>query len=390
MKILMIAPVPFFAPRGTPIAIFGRLRALSSLGHDVDLIIYHVGKDIVIPGVNIYRIQNLPFIKEVPVGPSWTKVLLDVLVVTKAFRMLLSDRYDLLHTHEEASVFGSVLAKIFKIRHMYDFHSSIPEALGNFGYGRFSLLIKLFEWIERRVIQGSDAIIAISPALADYIRKIDKIVPIEVIENSIEEVDISSIKDESLKTFKCEYSLLDREKIVLYVGTFEPYQGLELIIDSVELVIKRFKEVKFVFVGGRSDQIQCYRDIADERGVSSYFLFTGIRPPEEIPMFFNIAQVLVSPRISGLNPPLKIYGYLQSGKPIVATNNICHTQVLSPEIAYLVEPNPGDIAEGIVYALENPKLGEKMGERARQFFEEKYNYSNFVKLTDKILRLATK
>jgi len=226
--------------------------------------------------------------------------------------------------------------------------------------------------------------------LADYIRKIDNKVPIEVIEDSTEEVDISSITEESLKKFKREHSLLDGKRIVLYLGTFEPYQGLELLIDSAELVTQRFKEVKFVLVGGRSNQIQHYRDIVKERDLSSYFFFTGIRPPEEIPMYFNIAQVLVSPRRGGLNPPLKIYGYLQSGKPIVATNNICHTQVLNPEIACLVKPDREDMAKGIIYMLENPESGERMGEKARQFFEKNYNYNNFVKSTDQILRLATK
>jgi glycosyltransferase involved in cell wall biosynthesis len=98
--------------------------------------------------------------------------------------------------------------------------------------------------------------------------------------------------------------------------------------------------------------------------------------------------MLVSTRIKGENPPLKIYSYLHSGKPIVATNHISQTQVLNSEIAYLVEPNPEDIAEGIIHILENPDIGEAMGARARKFFEENYNYENLLDATDKILQLA--
>ena len=50
-------------------------------------------------------------------------------------------------------------------------------------------------------------------------------------------------------------------------------------------------------------------------------------------------DILVSPRIRGTNTPLKIYSYLRSGKPIVATDLLTHTQVLSPDVARLVAPD---------------------------------------------------
>jgi len=388
MKILMIAPQPFFEPRGGPFSILGRVQALSLLGHEVDILTYHVGQDISIPGITIYRTPPFEFIKEIPIGPSCVKVFLDFFVLLKSFKMLRGNSYNLIHTHEEGSIFGTVLAKLFKLPHLYDFHSSLPQALGNFGYDKVPLLIRVFEWIERIIIRSSDALIAISPELANYVRKIDKNIPLVVIEDIFEALDSRRVSEGSIRKLREEHSLLDGEKIVLYVGTFEPYQGLELLIDSARIVTNRFKGVKFILVGGRSDQIQRYRDIANERGLSSNFLFTGIRPPEEIPMFMDIANVLVSTRVKGQNPPLKIYSYLHSGKPIVATNHVSHTQALNAEIAYLAEPNPEEIAQGIIYLLENPDIGVEMGERARQFFERNYKHDTFVESTDRILRSA--
>jgi glycosyltransferase involved in cell wall biosynthesis len=388
MKILMIAPQPFFEPRGGPFSILGRVRALSLLGHEVDILTYHVGQDICIPGITIHRTPSFKFIKEIPIGPSWVKVFLDFFLVVKSLRMLTGNSYCVVHTHEEGCIFGTLLAKLFKLPHLYDFHSSIPQALGNFGYDKFPLLIRVFEWIERIIIRSSNALIAISPELADYVRKIDKNIPLVVIENAFETVDLGSISEESLRKLRDEYSLSGRERIVLYVGTFEQYQGLDLLIDSVEIVSKHINAVKFVLVGGRSDQIQHYRNRVSKRGLSSFFLFTGVRPPEEIPMFINMANVLVSTRVKGQNPPLKIYSYLHSGKPIVATNHISHTQLLNSGIARLVEPNPEDIAEGIIHLLENPNIGEEMGARAREFFDENYSNKDFLDLTDKILHLA--
>ena len=50
--------------------------------------------------------------------------------------------------------------------------------------------------------------------------------------------------------------------------------------------------------------------------------------------------MLVSPRLKGLNTPMKIYSYLDSGSAVLATRLRTHTQVLDDGIAYLVEPEP--------------------------------------------------
>jgi hypothetical protein len=62
MKIFMIAPVPFFEPRGTPFAVLGRAKALSVLGHEVDILTYPVGQDVSIPGITIYRTPSFKII----------------------------------------------------------------------------------------------------------------------------------------------------------------------------------------------------------------------------------------------------------------------------------------------------------------------------------------
>ncbi len=382
----MIAPVPFFEARGTPISVLGRLRALSSLGHEVDLLTYHLGKDVSIPGIKIHRAPNIPFIKDVPVGPSLSKVFLDIFLIVKAYRMLRHKHYDLIHTHEEACWFGAILTKIFRVRLLYEFGSSLPQVLRSSGYGRFWFLILLFEWLERWVIHSTHALIVISPALADYVKKINDKVPLAVIENAIDIVDPKPISEEVIQNFKLNYPQLEGKKIVLYTGTLEPYQGIDLLISSAERILEIRNDVMFVLVGGKPNQVKDYKNLATKNGFGSHFLFTGIRPPEEIPIYINIADALVSPRISGNNTPLKIYSYLQSGKPIIATNHISHTQVLSPEVAILVESEPQALAHGIISVLDNPIPASKIGGQARAYFESRYNYQTLIKKTEEILQ----
>src|SRR4051794_19950351 len=106
MRILMIAPEPFFEPRGTPFSEYHRIRALLELGHTVDLVTYPFGQDVSLPGLRVFRTLRPPFMTEVGIGPSWGKIPLDILVACSTLRRALTSRYDAVHSHEEGSWFG--------------------------------------------------------------------------------------------------------------------------------------------------------------------------------------------------------------------------------------------------------------------------------------------
>ena len=85
---------------------------------------------------------------------------------------------------------------------------------------------------------------------------------------------------------------------------------------------------------------------------------------------------------------MKIYSYLKSGKPIVATNLYTHTQVLNSEVAMLVDPNPQTFAEGICAVLESTELASSLGEHARKMFDQQYSFQTFLDLTDQVIQFA--
>jgi len=279
----------------------------------VDLVTYHVGQNLVIPRVTIFRTPMLSFVRHVPIGPSQIKLLLDVLLLFRALGLMLRKRYDLLHTHEEASFFGVLLAQMFRIPHVYDMHSSLPQQLTNFQYTRSRSVVRLFEWLESRTINSSDAVITICPALAEQVRKLNGRVPQLMIENvPSAEADPEVVSDESLRRFRLDHSL-EGKRVILYAGNFEAYQGIDLLLSSAEQVVARAQDAVFLLVGGKPEQVQHYKDLVAERGLSSHFRFAGQRPPQEIAGYMRLAEVLVSPRTVGTNTPLKVYEYLQSG-----------------------------------------------------------------------------
>ena len=143
-------------------------------------------------------------------------------------------------------------------------------------------------------------------------------------------------------------------------------------------MVDAFPKVTFLLVGGTREQIESLRNLANEVGVEKFFVFATRQPIEHIPDFLRLADVLVSPRSEGTNTPLKVYSYLRSGKPIVATDLPTHRQVLSDELAILVKPEPRHIAKGLLSFLKDDGLRKEFSQRCREFADENYSDEAFV------------
>ena len=379
MRILMIAPEPFFEPRGTPFSEYHRIRALVELGHTVDLVTYPFGRDVSLPGLRVFRSLRPPFVRDVGIGPSWRKVPLDVFVAASAFRRALAGRYDAVHSHEEGSWFGVLVAGMLGVPHLYDMHSSLPQQLQNFAYSRSRFLASVFKRLERFVIGRSRVVIVICPQLEDVVREIDAAVPTVLIENAPGAADTAIAG--SGATVRAKLNLRPDTPVVLYTGTFEAYQGLDLLFASMRPVLQAMPATRLVLAGGRPEQVEEARRTAARLGIADALIFAGQRPAEEIPSFLDAADVLVSPRSLGTNTPLKIYQYLQSGKPIVATRLLTHTQVLDDDVAFLTETTPDGFGAGLLTALSDPERARRVGARARQLAESKYSYEAYLART---------
>ena len=387
MRILMIAPEPFFEPRGTPFSEYHRIRALTSLGHTVDLVTYPFGRDMPMAGLRVFRCLRPPFIRGVRIGPSWAKVPLDLSVAFSAARRALSGNYDAIHSHEEGAFVGVVLAWLTRRPHLYDMHSSLPQQLTNFSFSRSRVLHWLFERMERLVIRSSRVVIVICPQLAERVKEVDPAARPVLIENAPGSGD-APIAGAGARV-RGEFGLSETTPLVVYTGTFEAYQGLDLLFAAAREVCEKRPEVRFLLAGGRPAQVAQARQQAREAGVESVTVFAGERPAEEVPAFLDAADVLVSPRSTGTNTPLKIYQYLRSGRPIVATRLLTHTQVLDDAVSVLTAPTPGGLAGGILEALSDPVWARELGRRARDLADTKYSYEAYLAKTREALdRLA--
>ncbi|HEU4345171.1 MAG TPA: glycosyltransferase [Candidatus Binatia bacterium] len=166
---------------------------------------------------------------------------------------------------------------------------------------------------------------------------------------------------------------INGHRVILYAGTFEPYQGLDLLVDASAEVVKARRDVRFLCAGGNEKQVNSIKVRANQRRVADYFIFPGLLPPEEVEFLLKIAFILISPRAAGTNTPLKIYSYLRSGVPILATKIVSHTQVLTDDVALLVEPCADALSAGILKLLDDADLRERLAQNARRLAEESYS-----------------
>ncbi len=379
MHILMIAPEPFFEPRGTPFSEYHRIRALLDLGHTVDLVTYPFGENVTMPGLRVFRCTRPPFIRRVRIGPSAAKVPLDVSLAASAFRRAIGGRYDAVHSHEEAAAIGILLSAILGVPHLYDMHSSLPQQLGNFKYSRSRLLRRIFELFERAAVRRSRVVIVICAELERLVREIDPASQPVLIENAPGAGEIGALRGRD--DVRAEFRLATSTPVVLYTGTFEAYQGLDLLFDAAIDVVRARPDVRFLLAGGRRDQLERTRRDLARLGLERHVILAGERPATEIPSLLDAADVLVSPRSRGTNTPLKIYQYLRSGRPIVATRLLTHTQVLNDDIAILTGATPAEFADGILQAIADPDGAGRIGVRAAELAATKYSYAAYLART---------
>jgi glycosyltransferase involved in cell wall biosynthesis len=370
LKILLIAPQPFYQDRGTPIAVRLLAQTLGELGHDVHLLVFHEGVEITIPNVTIHRNITLPGISGIKPGLSLKKLICDFFLFIKCVRLIQTNRFDLIHAVEEAVFMAVIVKKIFRIPYVYDMDSYMSLQLID-KFPSLHLIRRFMEWLEQKAVNNSSGVLAVCQALEDIARKFspDKLV--------------ARLEDITLLATDGEGSDILRERlgitgiIAMYVGNLEKYQGIDLLIESFREALTKNEDLNLVIIGGNKDDILFYQQRVEQLGMQKNIFFCGQRPVDLLGYYLNQADILVSPRIQGNNTPMKIYSYLDSGKPVLATRLPTHTQVLDETIAYLVNPAIMEMAAGFIDLAENNTLRTTLGVNARKRVKEEYSLPAF-------------
>jgi glycosyltransferase involved in cell wall biosynthesis len=370
MRILLVAPQPFYQERGTPIAVRMLVEVLCGQGHAVDLLTYHEGADLDIEGLRILRTPALPGLRHIPIGISWKKLVCDLLISARLLGLALSHRYDVIHAVEEAVFPAILLRSSAGARVVYDMDSMLGESL----VSKWRLLRpaeRLLRALERAVIRRSDAVFAVCNDLARHATLDAPEVPVFLIEDVALPAQQLGHGAEPLR------ELLGVEgPLALYVGNLQRYQGVEQLVRAMAL-LPRALDVTLVLIGGAPEDVARVRSLVGKLHLQERIYLLGPRPLAQLSGFLSQADILVSPRVRGSNTPMKIYSYMNSGNAVLATRIASHTQVLDDDCALLVESSPQALAKGLATLARDDALRARLGAAARRRASERYSAEAF-------------
>jgi glycosyltransferase involved in cell wall biosynthesis len=372
VRILVLAPHPFFQARGTPLAVRRVLEFLSSRGHQLDLLTFHEGEDVEIPNCRIYRIARPLWIRNIRPGFSFKKVVCDLFMFVQCLRMIRKNHYDLIHAVEESAFIAAAMQRLAGIPYVYDMDSSLAEQLVD-AYPSLQFAFPTLRRCEALAVRHSLGVLTVCAALEDVAHGHAPDKPIGRVEDTtllgpeLAHLGNGQSGDSILPT-----AVGSRSLVVMYVGNLEHYQGIGLLLEGFRHALIRVPDAHLVIVGGMDQDIARYRRKTQQLGIVNRVHFLGPQPVTSLEALFHRADVLVSPRLKGLNTPMKIYSYLDSGTAVLATRLRTHTQVLDDRIAYLVAPDPEALGDGLAKLLGDPVLRQRLASQAKAYVQQEF------------------
>ena len=361
------------------------VEGLAGLGHKVHLLAYPMGEEIELPeGVTVHRSPRVPFVHSVPIGFSLRKLMLDIPFAISAFFIARMLEVDVLSGVEEGAFVAGSVGLMLKKPYAIDIDSCLIDQLKTTGAARIPFLLRAINAAEMFFLKRATCAVTVCQALSDNVRAVNASLPIFQIEDC-PQAEALVPQPELMSRIIQRWGLAGKTTLV-YTGNLESYQGIELLLLAFQhyilsLGFEARDNVRLLIVGGKEEDVLHYKGRARELGILAEVILVGNVPLGDIGSYLELADILVSPRTVGANTPLKIYTYMASGKPIVATNLSTHTQVLNDSMAFLSEPTPEGFAAAIKLALEPSEVGEfrrrQTGESAKNTVESYYSKAAF-------------
>lgn len=301
-------------------------------------------------------------------------------VPRKLFQEPLNHPLDIIHAHSSIpiAVFAAIrCANKKRVPFILTYHGDSQEDFGSFFH---RTIISFYnKHLLGKVFSSADVIISPSEYYIDESRFLgkyrDKIV---VIPNGInlEEFDIPYSKEECKRKFG-----LNGKNVVLFVGTLYPLKGPHVLLKAIPKVIKEHEDTIFVFAG--SGNVDEYKKISKELGVEKYVRFTGYVDVGK-PFYYRAADVFVLPSHEEMFPMVLLEASA-SGLPMVVSDLDTLKCIIEEGYngLFTKRGDEKNLADAIIYLLENEDVREKMGKNARKKVED-YSWERIAEETEKV------
>ena len=379
LKVLVVAPTPFFSDRGTHIRILEEALALEKRGASVTIATYHIGADLpeyLHTKIDVRRIRRLLFwYKKLEAGPDWQKIILDIMLIRKVFYLARTGRPDIIHGHlHEGALIGWIVQKALfwrKIPLIADLHGSLTKEMVSHSYLRASGLERVFRMIEHWIDTLGDRAVASSWDNAEEIsaiRKGNAVLPL------LDGTRLSMFAGlPAAAAIKQAYRIPEDKIIITYTGALIPNKGIKILLDAIPMVCAQYPEAHFIIAGFPADQIAEY---AVQAVFKTRTTIISPLPYFELPKILKMSDIGVDPKESTTRQASgKILQYMGAGLPIVCFDTENNHEYLAGGGTYAHSATPAGLADAIGRLIASSEERQGTGainrERAAQFSWER-------------------
>jgi len=385
MKILMIAPTPFFSDRGCHVRIFEETKVLQKHKHQVTICTYHNGEDI--PGITTSRITNIPWYKKSEAGPSFHKIYLDIILLFHTLKIAKKMKPDIIHAHlHEGCLIGYFIKKMIRKPLIFDYQGSLSDEMMSHGYFTNSKMIyKIIQVFEKKINNSADLIVTSSQKMAQNLQENGKI-PKNKIFFTLDGVDTDIfIPDNTTEILREKLQLPKNKKIIVYLGLLNEYQGIDCLLKSIVSILKHRTDIHFLIMGFPNQAR--YENIAKQLKINDHVTFTGRISYFEAPRYLALGDLAVSPKLSITEANGKLYNYMACGLPAVVFDSPTNREILGDSGIYAkIFGNPESFAEAIEIGLNNENILRVLGQKLREKAVTDFSWDAVV---EKILNVYT-
>jgi glycosyltransferase involved in cell wall biosynthesis len=173
---------------------------------------------------------------------------------------------------------------------------------------------------------------------------------------------------------------VDGKTVIGFIGSFVQYEGLEYIVDAVELLVQKGKkDIVALMVGDGAVSVEVQQRVKD-KGLDEYFIFTGRIPHEEVEGYYSLVDIAPLPRkglpVCEMVSPLKPFEAMAMGKVVLSSNVAALAEIVQDGYNGMLfeKDNVQDLAEKIEILANDEELREKLGKQAREWVEKERDW----------------
>lgn len=345
MKIALVSPYDFSYPGGINTHICYLAGCFREMGHGVRIL-----APCSRPGPDLPE-ELIPLghtCIPIPSGGSWARITLSPRLLYQVKGVLGEERFDIVHVHDPLTpALAPVVLSQAQVPLVGTFHAYHSRSRG----------YALSKPILRRWFQHLNARIAVSQPALEFVRRYFP-GDYHLIPNGVDTRRFSP-EVPPLEQFA------DGRKNILFVGRLEKRKGLEYLLEAYRVVKAQLPGVRLLVVGPGGGPGGGYQALA--QGMEGV-VFCGYVPNAQLPRYYATADFLCAPATGEESFGIVLVEAMASGKPVVASAIPGFSQVVhSGQEGLLVPPrDPQALAQALLYLLQNPQVGQEMGERGRQ------------------------